>query len=40
MRIDRLLACMQHGLKVGLICDAGTPTLSDPGYKLVDACLK
>jgi len=33
-----LLQAMQAGATVALVSDAGTPLLSDPGYKLVDAC--
>ena len=39
-RIGKLIKAMKYGFKVGLVCDAGTPTISDPGYKLVDATLK
>ncbi len=35
----RLLAEMQAGARVALVSDAGTPLLSDPGYKLVQACV-
>ncbi len=34
-----LLARMQAGGSVALVSDAGTPLLSDPGYRLVRACL-
>eukprot|EP01017_Pseudomicrothorax_dubius_P041217 TRINITY_DN6569_c0_g1_i2.p1 TRINITY_DN6569_c0_g1~~TRINITY_DN6569_c0_g1_i2.p1 ORF type:complete len:492 (-),score=136.03 TRINITY_DN6569_c0_g1_i2:87-1562(-) len=40
LRIPRLIQAMRYGLKVALVCDAGTPTISDPGYKLVNAALK
>ena len=31
----RILRALEKGLKVGLVSDAGTPLISDPGYKLV-----
>jgi 16S rRNA (cytidine1402-2'-O)-methyltransferase len=30
-----LLARLQHGARIALVSDAGTPLVSDPGYKLV-----
>ena len=33
----RIMTALQKGLKVGLVSDAGTPLISDPGYKLVRA---
>jgi 16S rRNA (cytidine1402-2'-O)-methyltransferase len=35
-----LVRAMKLGLKVALLSDAGTPTISDPGYKLVSKCIK
>ena len=37
-RLSGILAKLQEGKKIALISDAGTPLLSDPGYRLVRAC--
>src|SRR5437867_5425831 len=34
----RLVARINEGLKVALVSDAGTPGISDPGYRLVRMC--
>jgi 16S rRNA (cytidine1402-2'-O)-methyltransferase len=38
-RAAELVARMRDGLSVALVSDAGTPLVSDPGYRLVQACI-
>ena len=38
-RIPKILNTLSGGGNVALVSDAGTPTVSDPGYKLVRACI-
>lgn len=35
-----LLARIREGASVALVCDAGTPTISDPGYFLINRCIE
>jgi len=37
-RIPQVLEWLRQGLTVGVVTNAGTPTISDPGFKLVRAC--
>jgi len=39
-RITEVIESLQAGLAVGLVSDAGTPLISDPGYRIVAACHK
>ena len=37
---EHLIADLQSGQKIALVSDAGTPLLSDPGARLVSACIE
>jgi len=39
-RIPQLLARLREGSNVAVVSDAGMPGLSDPGYRLVAACVE
>lgn len=39
-RIPEVVTALQNGLNIALVSDAGTPLISDPGFKLVRECLK
>jgi len=39
-RAPELAAAARAGETIGLISDAGMPGISDPGYRLVQACIK
>ncbi|MBS4169141.1 16S rRNA (cytidine(1402)-2'-O)-methyltransferase [Parachlamydia sp. AcF125] len=36
---QEILAALHTGVKIALISDAGTPSISDPGYRLVEKCV-
>jgi 16S rRNA (cytidine1402-2'-O)-methyltransferase len=38
-RVDSVLAMLRAGRRVALVSDAGTPLVSDPGYRLVRAAI-
>ncbi len=39
-KAPRVLAMLREGRRIALVSDAGTPLVSDPGYRLVSECRK
>jgi 16S rRNA (cytidine1402-2'-O)-methyltransferase len=39
-RIPDIITALKNGLRIALVSDAGTPTVSDPGFRLVLECIK
>ena len=39
-RLPELIRALRDGRKVAVVSDAGMPALSDPGYRLVAACVE
>lgn len=38
-KIPEVISLLKEGKEVGLVTDAGTPIISDPGWKLIKKCL-
>src|SRR6202166_927996 len=39
-RAPEIVIELEQGAKIALVTDAGTPSLSDPGYRMVSLCLR
>lgn len=40
IRMPETIALLEKGCDIALVSDGGTPLISDPGFKLVNECLK
>ncbi len=38
--LDQVLEKLESGMTLSLVSDAGTPCINDPGFRLVEACIK
>lgn len=39
-RIPEIITALKNGLDIALVSDAGTPAISDPGFRLIRECLR
>ncbi|MEK7450918.1 MAG: 16S rRNA (cytidine(1402)-2'-O)-methyltransferase [Patescibacteria group bacterium] len=40
LRIPEIISALKDGIDIALVSDAGTPTISDPGFKLIRECVR
>ncbi|MDO8621316.1 MAG: 16S rRNA (cytidine(1402)-2'-O)-methyltransferase [Candidatus Levybacteria bacterium] len=40
LRIPEIISALKDGIDIALVSDAGTPAVSDPGFKLIRECIK
>lgn len=40
IRIPEIIGYLEEGIDIAIVSNAGTPTISDPGFKLVRECVK
>ncbi len=39
-KIEKICRLLQEGKNIALVSESGTPVIQDPGYKLIDNCIK
>ena len=39
-KLNNIITKINDGFKISLVCDAGTPSISDPGFLLIRECIK
>ncbi len=39
-RIEHIVEKLKAGLSISLVSESGTPSIQDPGYRIINACIK